>query len=95
MGVRKGLEGKEEWVKKEGLMIREVRWKKEKWRLATVYVNGNLDKIMGEIKSVKKKEGREKRWIVGAISMREQGRKERWRMEKRELKEYVIDCIFQ
>ncbi|TGZ48452.1 Uncharacterized protein DBV15_12818 [Temnothorax longispinosus] len=64
MGVRKGLEGEEEWVKEEGLMIREVRWKKEKWRLATVYESGNLDKIMGEIKSVKEKEGREERWIV-------------------------------
>ena len=65
MMVRKGLEGEEEWVEEEGLMIREVRWKKEKWRLATVYVSGNLDKIMGKIKSVKEKEGREERWIVG------------------------------
>ncbi|TGZ39489.1 Uncharacterized protein DBV15_12423 [Temnothorax longispinosus] len=71
MEVREGLEEEEEWVEEESLMIREVRWKKEKWRLATVYVSGNLDKMMGKIKSVKEEEGRKERWIVGAISMRE------------------------
>lgn len=30
MGIRKDLEGREEWTEEEGILIREVRWKGEK-----------------------------------------------------------------
>lgn len=40
MGIRKDLEGREEWTEEEGILIREVRWKGEKRRVGMVYVRG-------------------------------------------------------
>lgn len=42
MGIRKNLEGGEEWTEEEGILIREVRWKGEKWRVETIYVRRKI-----------------------------------------------------
>lgn len=43
MGIRKGLEGDEEWTE-ERVLIKEVGWKGQKWRVGTVYVREKMRK---------------------------------------------------
>lgn len=64
MEVRRGLEGREEIVEGEGLMIREVKWKGEIWKVGTVYIRENVEKIMKKVKEEVDKRMGEKGWIL-------------------------------
>jgi len=65
MGIRRGLEGGE-GVEEEGLMVKEIKWRGEKWKVGTVYVRENLREGFGEVKKEAEKKG-EKGWIVGGL----------------------------
>lgn len=74
MEIKKSLEGKVEVVKEEGMVIREVNWKGERWRVGTVYIRENMERVLKREK-VDERRG-EKGWIIGG-DFNEQERKER------------------
>ena len=65
MGVKKGLEGKEEWTDKEGMLVKKVQWKGEKWGIRTVYCRGNSKEILERVSEIVGMEGKREGWIVG------------------------------
>ena len=52
MGVKKGLEGKEEKADKEGMLVKEVQWKRQKWGIGTVYYRGNSKEILERVSEI-------------------------------------------
>jgi len=85
MGVRRGLEVGEEVIEEEGVIIKEIRWEGERWKVGTVYVREKLEKTLGKIKEVAEEKKDDSRWLVGGGTlMRKQEKEERWRMERRE-----------
>lgn len=63
MEIKKSLEEKVEVVEKEGMVIREVNWKGERWRVGTVYIRENMERVLKREK-VDERRG-EKGWIIG------------------------------
>lgn len=49
----------------EGLMVREIKWKRERWRIGTVYITGKQREILGRITELNANKEGEKGWIVG------------------------------
>lgn len=52
MRIKKGLEEKGEPVEEEELMLREVNWKGENWKVGTVYIKDNMKMVV--LKKVRK-----------------------------------------
>lgn len=46
MRIKKSLEGKVEVVEEEGMVIREINWKRERWRVGTVYIRENMERVL-------------------------------------------------
>lgn len=46
IGIKKGLEGKEEPIEKEKLMLKKVNWKDKNWKIGMVYIKDNMEKIL-------------------------------------------------
>jgi len=65
LGIRKGLEGEGEGWEEEGLIVREVKWNKETWKVGAVYIKDNVRRIMGRIKGKAEERRGETGWIVG------------------------------
>lgn len=50
-------------MEEEGLMIKELKWEGEKWKVGTVYVRERLGRVLGRLKGkVEEKKGK-KGWI--------------------------------
>lgn len=65
MGIRKGLKRSKKGVMEECLMMEEVKWGEERWKVGVVYVGGRVENVLGRIREeIKKTEG-ETSWIVG------------------------------
>ena len=58
MGVKKGLEEKEEWTDKDGMLVKKVQWKGEKWGIGTVYCRGNSKEILERVSKIVGMEGK-------------------------------------
>lgn len=65
LGVRRGLGGEGEGVNEKGVIIREIKWKGEIWKIGAVYIKENLGRIMGRIKEEVEKRKGETGWIIG------------------------------
>lgn len=50
IGIKKGLVGKGKVVEVEGLMVSEINWEGETWKVDEVYVRGNMGKVLQEIR---------------------------------------------
>lgn len=64
MRIKKGLEGKREIVAKEGLMLGEISWEGELWKVGTVYLRENIEKVLERIRREADKRKGEKGWII-------------------------------
>lgn len=65
IGIRKGLEIGEERVMKKGLMIEEVKWGEEVWKVGIIYVGGKVQNILERIREEMVRIEREIGWILG------------------------------
>lgn len=50
IGIRKGLEIGEKRVIKKGLMIEEVKWGEEVWKVGIIYVGGKVQNILERLR---------------------------------------------
>lgn len=91
MEIRKELKGEKRGIEEEGLMIKEIKWEREK--VETVYVREKMRKVLERIKVEAEEKKGEKGWIVkgdfnartGEREAMEEGEEGRERMSKDKL----------
>lgn len=59
-GIKKELVGRGGVVEKERLMVSEINWERKIWKVETVYVRDNMEKVPKEIRRGVDKRKREK-----------------------------------
>lgn len=79
--IKKGLEGEEEGIEEKGLIVREIKWGRNRWKIGTVYIRERMGRVLEKIKMEVEEKGGEK----------EQKKGERWKRRiKKEKKDRRI-----
>lgn len=60
MEIRRELEGEKGGVEEERLMIREIKWKGERWKIGTICIRKKLRKVLERIKTEAEEKKRKK-----------------------------------
>lgn len=71
MGIKRGAEkGKEIEVREEGVIVGDIKWKREKWRVVVVYVGGEIEESLQRIEKWEEREGKRKVLVGGDFNAR-------------------------
>lgn len=71
MGIKRGAKkGKEIEVREEGVIVGDIKWKREKWRVVGVYVGGEIEESLQRIEKWEEREGKRKVLVGGDFNAR-------------------------